>query len=227
MPMGILYSTPECNLISRDVSGLLDQLTTYHAYFVPAFAHADQREHSEMYLRGLFSTCERTSIEPMALHLGVSIRPLQDFISQSTLSIDPIIAQHQLLVGLTLAEEDGAFLIDECSVVKQDHDSVGFALRYCASIGKVTNSQLGVYLGYVSCKGYTRLIVSCFFPRCGLARRTPTNASRPGCRRRLSAKQSLRLHANCCDGHWRLATFVVAGWRLMCCMVPARPFATV
>jgi len=155
---------PECNLTPRDVSGLLDQLAAYHAHFDPAFARSEQTYRAEMYLRGLLSECERKSIEPMALHLGVPIRPLQYFIGQSTWSIEPIIAQHQLLVGSTLAEEDGVFLADECGVVKQGHHSVGVAPQYCGSVGKVANAQLGVYLGYASRKGYTLLDGQLFIP---------------------------------------------------------------
>ena len=155
---------PECNLTPRDVSGLLDRLATYHAHFVPAFARCEQARWAELYLRGLLSDCERKSIEPMALHLGVPIRPLQHFIGQSTWSIEPIIAQHQLLVGSTLSEEDGAFLVDESGVVKQGQDSVGVDHQYCGSVGKVANSQVGVYLGYASRKGYTLLDGQLFVP---------------------------------------------------------------
>ena len=155
---------PECNLTPRDVNGLLDRLATYHAHFAPAFARCDQARWAEVYLRGLLSDCERKSIEPMALHLGVPIRALQHFIGQSTWSIAPIVAQHQRLVGSTLAEEDGTFLVDECGVVKQGHDSVGVAPQYCGSVGKVANSQVGVYLGYASRKGYTLLAGQLFVP---------------------------------------------------------------
>ena len=155
---------PECNLTPRDVVGLLDQLATYHAHFGPAFARSEQTYWAKMYLHGLLSECERKSIEPMALHLGVPIRPLQYFIGQSTWAIEPIIAQHQRLVGSTLGEEDGAFLVDECGVVKQGHDSVGVAPQYCGSVGKVANAQVGVYLGYASRKGYTLLDGQLFMP---------------------------------------------------------------
>ena len=155
---------PECNLTPRDLNGVLDQLAAYHAHFVTAFARSDQTEWAELYLRGLLSACERKSIEPMALHLGVAIRPLQHFISQSTWSIEPVVAQHQQLVGSTLAEDDGVFLVDECGVVKQGHDSVGVAPQYCGSVGKVANAQLGVYLGYASRKGYTLLDSQLFIP---------------------------------------------------------------
>lgn len=155
---------PECNLTARDVDGLLDRLAAYHAHFAPAFARCDQARWAEIYLRGLLSDCERKSIEPMALHLGVPIRPLQHFIGQSTWSTEPIVAQHQLLVGATLGEEDGAFLVDESGVVKQGQDSVGVDHQYCGSVGKVANAQVGVYLGYASRKGYTLLDGQLFVP---------------------------------------------------------------
>ena len=63
---------------------------------------------------------------------------------------------HQHLVAETLGQPDGVALIDESGVVKQGADSVGVAHQYCGSVGKVANSQVGVYLGYVSRKGYIK-----------------------------------------------------------------------
>ncbi len=82
-----------------------------------------------------------TSIEPIALHLGVPMRLLQHFIAQSPWSIEPINDQHQRLVGATLGENDGVFLVAESGVVKQGQDSVGVDHQYCGSVGKVANAQ--------------------------------------------------------------------------------------
>jgi SRSO17 transposase len=49
-------------------------------------------------------------------------------------------------------------------VVKQGDDSVGVAAQYCGSVGKVANCQVGVYLGYVSRKGYTLADARLFVP---------------------------------------------------------------
>jgi SRSO17 transposase len=67
-------------------------------------------------------------------------------------------------VGQTLGEVDGAFLIDECGVFKQGHDSAGVAPQYCGSVRKVANSQVGVFLAYASRKGYTLLDGQLFVP---------------------------------------------------------------
>src|SRR3954468_9164454 len=103
---------PVCNLTPRDVSGLLDHLAAYYTHFASAFARCEQARWAEIYLRGLLSDCERKSIEPMALHLGVPIRPLQHFIGQSTWDTEPLIVQLQRKVGASLGEKDGAFLVD-------------------------------------------------------------------------------------------------------------------
>ena len=75
-----------------------------------------------------------------------------------------MIAIHQRLVAETLGEEDGVALIDESGVVKQGDDSVGVAAQYCGSVGKVANSQVGVYLGYASRKGYSLIEGQLFMP---------------------------------------------------------------
>lgn len=59
------------------------------------------------------------------------------------------------LIGTSLGEVDGVALIDESGVVKQGDYSVGVGPQYCGAVGKVANSQNGVYLGYVSRKGYS------------------------------------------------------------------------
>ena len=68
---------PTCNLTPHDVHDLRDQLGTYQAHFVPAFARHDQAYWADVYLRGLLSGCARKSVEPMAWHLGIPICPLQ------------------------------------------------------------------------------------------------------------------------------------------------------
>jgi len=157
-------ATPHCNLAPRDVAGLVEHLAAYHAHFAPAFARPEQAWWAKQYLHGLLSDCPRKSIEPMALALGLKIRAMQHFIGQSAWRLAPILAGHQALVGQTLGEADGIYLVDESGVVKHGHDSVGVAPQYCGSVGKVANSQVGVYLGYASTKGYTLLDTQLFVP---------------------------------------------------------------
>jgi SRSO17 transposase len=155
---------PECNLTSEDIEQFLEELQAYHEQFTPAFRRPEQVRWSEIYLRGLLGDSPRKTVERIALDLGVNVRDLQHFVGQSRWDQDPVVAIHQRLVGETLGEPDGVALIDESGIVKQGDDSVGVARQYCGSVGKVANSQVGVYLGYVSSKGYSAIDGRPFLP---------------------------------------------------------------
>ena len=75
-----------------------------------------------------------------------------------------MLAVHQRLVAESLEEEDAVALIDESSMVKQGHASVGVAAQYCGSLGKIANGQVGVYLGYASGQGYSLIEGQLFMP---------------------------------------------------------------
>ena len=167
MPTEIVAETcpaPECNLTPRDVKQFVKELKAYHARFKSAFRRPEQFERAEVYLNGLLGDTPRKTIEPIALALGENVRNLQHFIGQSHWTTESAVQIHQRLMAETLGEEDGVVLIDESGVVKQGDDSVGVAHQYCGSVGKVANSQVGVYLGYVSRKGYTLAEGRLFLP---------------------------------------------------------------
>jgi SRSO17 transposase len=133
----------------------VDALAAFHAYFVPAFRRPEQAAAADIYLHGLLSQQPRKTIERIALTQRVNVRDLQHFSGQSRWPTDPVIARQQQLVADTLGDCDGVVIIDESGVLKQGRASVGVAPQYCGAVGKVANSQVGVYLGYCSSKGYT------------------------------------------------------------------------
>jgi SRSO17 transposase len=148
---------PEFNLTQRDVAQCLPELAAYWALFEPAFGRVEQFLRSQVYLKGLLSDLGRKTTERIALEFGANVRDLQHFLGQSPWETTPLVAIHQRQIGAMLGEADGVVLIDESGVVKQGDDSVGVGPQYCGAVGKVANSQNGVYLGYVSRKGYSLL----------------------------------------------------------------------
>lgn len=167
MPTGIVTDTcpaPQCNLSEQDIEQFLDEMRDYIALFEPAFQRVEQLERSATYLRGLLGDATRKNVEQMALGLGENVRNLQYFVGQSPWKTEPVIEIHQRLVAETLGEADGVALIDESGVVKQGDCSVDVAAQYCGSVGKIANSQNGVYLGYVSRKGYSLIEGQLFMP---------------------------------------------------------------
>jgi len=167
MPAEIVLETcpaPECNLTEQDIEQFMEEMTGYIEMFEPAFQRAEQLEWSRSYLRGLLGDTPRKNVERMALDWGDKARSMQHFIGQSPWKPEPVTVIHQRLVAETLGEADGVALIDESGVVKQGDDSVGVAAQYCGSVGKVANSQVGVYLGYASRKGYSLIEGQLFMP---------------------------------------------------------------
>jgi len=151
-------------LLPGDVEQLVDELAAYYRLFASAFRRPEQAKWGEVYLNGLLGSLARKTTERIALDLGQNVRDLQHFIGQSPWPMEPILAIHQQSVAETLGEADGVVLIDESGVVKQGEHSVGAAHQYCGSVGKVANSQVGVYLGYVSRKGYSVIAGRLFMP---------------------------------------------------------------
>jgi len=151
-------------LLPGDVEQLVDELAAYYRLFASAFRRPEQAKWGEVYLNGLLGSLARKTTERIALDLGQNVRDMQHFIGQSPWPMEPILAIHQQNVAETLGEADGVVLIDESGVVKQGEHSVGAAHQYCGSVGKVANSQVGVYLGYVSRKGYSVIAGRLFMP---------------------------------------------------------------
>ena len=145
---------PKFNVTQRDVEQCVPELEAYLKQFESTFGRVEQFRQSQVYVKGLLSDVLRKTTERMALEFEENVRDLQHFVGQSPWEIEPVVAMHQRLTGAMLGEADGVALIDECGVVKQGADSVGVGSQYCGAVGKVANSQNGVYLGYVSRKGY-------------------------------------------------------------------------
>jgi SRSO17 transposase len=151
-------------LTQLDVERLVNEMTQYLDLFAPAFQRPEQLERSKIYLRGLLGGAQRKNTEQMALELEENVRSMQHFIGQSTWKAEPVRVIHQRLVVESLGEPDGVALIDESGMVKQGEESVGAAAQYCGSVGKVANSQVGVYLGYASRTGYSLIDGQLFMP---------------------------------------------------------------
>jgi SRSO17 transposase len=167
MPDQIVAETcpaPTCNLSAQDVEGFVEELAAYHALFEPAFRRLEQHQWGGVYLKGLLSDLPRKTTERIALTLGFNVRDLQHFIGQSRWQTEGVVGIHQGLIAESLGEGDGVVQIDESGGVKQGDDSVGVAAQYCGSVGKVANSQVGVYLGYASRKGYSVVDGRLFMP---------------------------------------------------------------
>jgi SRSO17 transposase len=121
-------------------------LQSYVRKFDGVIANTTQRTHFQTYLKGLMSNLDRKSIEPMALELGGEglVRPLQQFITRSTLKDDEVSFVYRKTLAQTVNSENGMFSIDDTGHVKKGKNSVGVKRQYCGRLGKVENCQVVV-----------------------------------------------------------------------------------
>ena len=115
--------------------------------FVVALGHAARRRWAPVYLRGLLAPGERKSVQPLAARVAPGQHEqLHHFIATSTWPTAPLeqtlAEQAQRLVG-----GPGAVLIvDDTTLLKQGHCSVGVAHQYSGAVGKNANCQCLVSL---------------------------------------------------------------------------------
>jgi SRSO17 transposase len=154
----------------EDIEASAEELLGFHAVFHDCFARREQRQWSLFYLCGQLSKIERKTIEPMVLALhgadSNAVRALQRFMTESTWDhLRMRDHQHELIVA-DLGEPDGVVIADGSGFPKQGSHSVGVAAQYCGHLGKVANCQQGVFLVYVSSRGYAFVDERLYLPEC-------------------------------------------------------------
>ena len=148
---------PGLRLTERELQASTDELVIFHKLFQTVFQRREQRKWSLFYLCGQLSNLPRKTIERMVLVLRGAdrntVRVVQRFISQGIWRAEHLIQRQQELVADWLGDPQGVVIVDGSGFPKQGQASVGIARQYCGAVGKVTNSQEGVFLVYVSPHG--------------------------------------------------------------------------
>jgi SRSO17 transposase len=159
------FTIPPFAIIPSDGEGFVEELWEFQSAFHDCFVRSESRAHFFDYMVGQCSKLDRTSIEPMALHVdGGTIRGMQRFISDGLWDEEQIRWNYHQLVAEEMGEPEGVLMFDETGFVKKGQDSVGVARQYCGTLGKVENCQVGVFAGYASRQGYALVDKRLFLP---------------------------------------------------------------
>ena len=139
------FSIPPFDLTASDVDGFRDELRAFHDQFRACVARSEPREHCFNSMGGQLSALERTSIEPMALHVdGGNMRGMQRCLSDDVWDEDTMRETYHGLVAHAMGDPQGVLMVDESGFVKKGKDSVGVARQYCGTLGKGDQRQVGV-----------------------------------------------------------------------------------
>ena len=105
---GEVFSIPQFDLTPRDVDGFLDELQTFHDQFRGCFSRSEPRAHGFNSMVGQCSALERTSMEPMALHVdGGNRRGMQRFVRDDVGDEDTMRETYHGLVAHEMGDPQG------------------------------------------------------------------------------------------------------------------------
>jgi len=159
------YAVPKFDINKNDVKDFINELKGFHEIFSECFHRSESREHFYKYMIGQFSELERKSIEPIALNVeSGNVRAMQRFVSVADWNDDELLYKYRNVVNDDMGDQNGALIFDESGFVKKGNDSVGVAKQYCGNVGKVENSQVGVFTAYASPSGYSIIDKRLFLP---------------------------------------------------------------
>ena len=138
----------------RQIEQCAEQLEAFHERLSALFSDKRQRPWYRRWIHGLLLDGVRKNAAELARAVpGAEVQAMQQFLSDSTWSREPLIGELQAMVQETLGEPEGILVCDDTGFAKKGTESVGVARMYSGTLGKVDNCQIGVFSSYVSSKG--------------------------------------------------------------------------
>jgi SRSO17 transposase len=130
------------------------------------FRRPEAHAHAADYLRGLVAEVERKNGWQLAEQVGYAHpRAIQRVLDRYAWDADAVRDDLRAYVVAELADRQAVLVVDETGFPKQGTHSAGVARQYCGTLGKRANCQVGVFLGYASCKGHVGLDRALYLPQ--------------------------------------------------------------
>lgn len=124
----------------------------------------DTRVYGLSYLKGLLRLKSSRNMAEIAREAGVSEQNMRHFISNSPWSGSAMIEQVQQAICERPELEGGMLILDESADVKYGKSSAGSSRQHNGRLGKIEQSQVGVYLSYAKDNVWTLIDGDLFLP---------------------------------------------------------------
>ena len=129
------------------------------------FKRAEARKRVGRYLRGLLASVDRKNGWQMAEELGdPNVHGVQRLLAEADWDEEAVRDDLRAYVLEHLGEASGVLVVDETGFLKKGKKSAGVARQYSGTAGRRENSQVGVFLGYASPKGYAFIDRALYLP---------------------------------------------------------------
>ena len=147
----------------EDLGNRLERFWRYYGQKVRTKTR-DTRAYGLTYLKGLLRLKTDRNMAEIAREAGVSEQNMRHFISNSPWSGSAMIEQVQQAICDRCELEGGVLIVDESADVKYGKGSAGSSRQHNGRLGKIEQSQVGVYLSYAKDNVWTLIDGELFLP---------------------------------------------------------------
>jgi SRSO17 transposase len=135
------------------------------ARLAPRFGRVEPRRRALAYMRGLLAPLGRKNGWQLAEAAGDRTPDgMQDFLSRMRWDADAVRDDLRAYVVERLGDPGAVLVLDETGFVKKGTRSAGVQRQYSGTAGRIENCQIGVFLGYASCKGRALIDRALYLP---------------------------------------------------------------
>jgi SRSO17 transposase len=147
------------------VRGCPGRLTRFLERYLPRFHRQEQRQNASIVIEGLLSGLQRKTCEPIANEHAVHRKPIQSFVGCGTWDDEAVMAELRRHVKEQWGDADAVRVLDPSAFAKKGSESCGVQRQWCGRLGKMENSQVGVFLCYASPQGHAPLDRRLYLPQ--------------------------------------------------------------
>src|SRR5438552_13903147 len=155
----------DAEVSAADVRSCRQRLQRFLQRYLPQFYREEQRELAAVVIQGRLSKLERKTSEPIAYQAGRQRKPVQHFVGAGCWDDEAVMAALRRHVAEQVGDPDAVLVLDPSGFPKKGTASCGVARQWCGRLGKVDNCQVGVFLAYVSARGYAPLDRQLYLPK--------------------------------------------------------------
>ena len=152
---------------SVDAQGWLAEFEAGFACIAGRFGRVEPRRRARAFVLGLLSDVDTRSCWQLAEQAGdATPHRMQRLLGEAVWDADKVRDDVRGYVVDALGDAGAVLILDDTGDLKKGTHSVGVQRQYTGTAGRIENSQVAVFLGYASRRGYTLIDREIYLPRC-------------------------------------------------------------
>jgi len=155
----------DADVTEADVGACVGNVQAFLERYLPCFYRKEQHVLADVVVRGRLSDLQRKTSEPIAYFAERERKPVQNFVGAGKWDDEEVMAELRRHIAEQRGDPDGVLAIDGSGFPKKGVESCGVARQWCGRLGKVDNCQVGVFLAYVTARGYAPVDRRLYLPR--------------------------------------------------------------